>query len=83
MEEKVKNLTITGLITIVLTLGVVASVLSTPSFTGTDIEFLATKHTNVLGDTTGTKDPAPEPATMLLFGTGLAGLAGILRKKNN
>jgi hypothetical protein len=25
--------------------------------------------------------PAPEPATMLLFGTGLAGLIGILRKK--
>jgi len=28
-------------------------------------------------------NPVPEPATMLLFGTGIAGLAGIARRKRN
>lgn len=31
----------------------------------------------------GASTPVPEPATMLLFGTGLAGLAGIARRKRN
>lgn len=35
-----------------------------------------------IGDRGGTT-PVPEPATILLFGTGLAGLAGIARRKRN
>lgn len=48
--------------------------------------FFAERHTtqsNFRIDTSITLNPIPEPTTMLLFGTGLAGLAALVRRKRN
>lgn len=37
----------------------------------------------VNASTSASASPVPEPATMLLFGTGIAGLAGLARRKRN
>ncbi len=39
--------------------------------------------TNYLVEVTGNAAPIPEPATMLLFGTGLAGLAAVSRRRKS
>ena len=44
-------------------------------------EFSALSHTGEVG-TGGGINPVPEPATMLLFVTGLIGLAGFSRRRN-
>jgi hypothetical protein len=54
------------------------------SIIGTDYTFIShftmtCGNDNLMGQ--GTTSPVPEPATMLLFGTGLVGLAGFNRKK--
>ena len=46
------------------------------NFNITEIEFVG------LSFSDGSASPVPEPATMLLLGIGLAGLAGVRRKKN-
>ena len=48
------------------------------------VVFWTSSGTYLYGNTTHTTPtPTPEPATMLLFGTGLAGLAGWRKRRNS
>lgn len=47
-----------------------------------DSSFFYTDSIYAIAETTGHTSPVPEPTTMLLFGTGIAGLVAVARRKN-
>ena len=71
--------TTTRITTLAIAIGVASIIYMTPH-TVPDISLPAIEYSDVINNDT-TETNSPEPATMLLFGTGLAGFFTVIKRK--